>query len=189
MCACVHISKIITVCFSHSTLKPLLCTQATQVSLHTVWVCVCVLGSNRYTHTYMPILKKKKTCSRGSEHDASTPIAHNQRCHTRVKYIKLLRNSTEKKKDKKLPEPSEADGVSQYQRTGCVCLPVSVSAPDSRRKTTRRTEKKKKKGLRFHSDPRNEITNPIITRMLHGSPANRLRWVIYLMLFFFLLFF
>lgn len=36
MCACVHISKIITVCFSHSTLKPLLCTQATQVSLHTV---------------------------------------------------------------------------------------------------------------------------------------------------------
>ena len=97
----------------------------------------------------MPILKKKeekkKTRSRGSEHDASTPIAHNQRCHTRVKYIKLLRNSTEKKKDKKLPEPSEADGVSQYQRTGCVCLPVSVSAPDSRRKTTRRTEKKKKK--------------------------------------------
>ena len=109
-----------------------------------------MLGSNRYTHThththtYMPILKKKSR-SWGSEHDASTPIAHNQRCHTRVKYIKLLRNSTEKKKDKKLPEPSEADGVSQYQRTGCVCLPVSVSAPDSRKKTTRRTEKKKKK--------------------------------------------
>lgn len=154
MCACVHISKIITVCFSHSTLKPLLCTQATQVSLHTVWVCVCVLGSNRYTHTYMPILKKKKTSSRGSEHDASTPIAHNQRCHTRVKYIKLLRNSTEKKKDKKLPEPSEADGVSQYQRTGCVCLPVSVSAPDSGRKTTRRTEKKKKKRSAFPLRPK-----------------------------------
>lgn len=115
---------------------------------------VCVLGSNRYTHTYMPILKKKKTCSRGSEHDASTPIAHNQRCHTRVKYIKLLRNSTEKKKDKKLPEPSEADGVSQYQRTGCVCLPVSVSAPDSRRKTTRRTEKKKKKRSAFPLRPK-----------------------------------
>lgn len=87
-----------------------LCTQA-QKCLHTV--CVCNAPTD--TKTYMPILKK--TRSWGSEHDASTPIAHNQRCHTHVKYIKLLRNSTEIKKDKKLLEPSEADGVSQYQRT------------------------------------------------------------------------
>lgn len=145
--------------------KTLLCTQA-QKCVSILYVCVCKAPIN--THTYVPILKK--THSRGSEHDASTPIAHNQGCHTRVKYIKLLRNSTEKKKDKKLPEPSEADGVSQYQRTSVsvflsLCLHLILEGKP----------RGARKGLRFHSDPRNEITNPIITRMLHGSRANRLR--------------
>lgn len=50
----------------------------------------------------------------------------------------------------------------------CLCLHLILGG-----------EKKKsqgaEEGLRFHSDPRNEITNSIITRMLHGSRANRLR--------------
>lgn len=58
-----------------------------------------------------------------AEHHASSPITRKQVCHTRVKYIKLLRNSREKTKDKKLPEPSEADGLSQYQRTAVSVFP------------------------------------------------------------------
>lgn len=102
-----------------------------------------------------------------------------QGCHTHVKYIKLLRNSTEKKKDKKLPEPSEADGLLQYQRTA-----VSVFLSLCLRLILGGKPRGAKKCLRFHSDPRNEITNPIITWILHGSRANRLCWVIYLILSF-----
>lgn len=69
-------------------------------------------------------------------------------------------------------------GFVQFQvwKAACVCLRLSVSAPDSTRK----------RGLggfggdpALPLDPRNEISHPIITRMLHRSHANS--WVIYLM--------
>lgn len=190
MCACVHISKIITVCFSHSTLKPLLCTQATQVSLHTVWVCVCVLGSNRYTHTYMPILKKKKKHAAGVASMMPQPQSHTTSAVTHVSNTSSYSEIPQKKRKtrsyrsplKQMESHSIRGPAVSVFLSLCLHLILEGKPPGAQKK-------KKKKGLRFHSDPRNEITNPIITRMLHGSPANRLRWVIYLMLFFFFSFF
>lgn len=140
--------------------------------------CVHKCKSGSYTHTAHGLFWK--TCSCGSEHHASSPITHNQVCHTRVKYIKILRNSREKNERQEVTRALWSRWTLTVSENCCVCLPFSVSAPDSRRKITG------KKGLRFHSDPRNEITNSIITRMLHGSRANRLYWVIYLIFFFFL---
>lgn len=68
--------------------------------------------------------------------------AHKQRCHTHVKYIKLLRNSTEIKKDKKLLDPCEADGVLQYQRTTVsVFLYLCLHLISARKKNARRKKK------------------------------------------------
>lgn len=156
---------MIIVCFSHSAQT----VYSKHKSVFRMYVCKAPTA----TKTYMPILEKnkKQTHGWGSKHDASTPNAHNQRCHTHVKYIKLLRNSTEIKEDKKLLQPSEADGVSQYQRT---TVSVFLSLCVHLIREGKLQGKRKPKRSAFPLNPRNEITNPIITWMLHGSRANRL---------------
>lgn len=138
----------------------------------------------------MPIHKKVYIKIKNKKHAAGRSEwcinLHTSSAVTHVKYIKLLRNSTEIKKDKKLLEPSEADGVLQYQRTTVsVFLYLCLHLISARKKNARRKKGREGGGggLRFHSTPRNEITNPIITWMLHRSYANCLSWVIYLIVF------
>lgn len=114
----VHIHIVASVCFICAHVSNTLHFASFIVQNHH---CVHKCKSGSYTHTAHGLFWK--TCSCGSEHHASSPITHNQVCHTRVKYIKILRNSREKTKDKKLPEPSEADGLSQYQRTAVSVFP------------------------------------------------------------------
>lgn len=114
----VHIHIVASVCFICAHVSNTLHFASFIVQNHH---CVHKCKSGSYTHTAHGLFWK--TCSCGSEHHASSPITHNQVCHTRVKYIKILRNSREKTKDKKLPEPSEADGLSQYHRTAVSVFP------------------------------------------------------------------
>lgn len=115
----VHIHIVASVCFICAHVSNTLHFASFIVQNHH---CVHKCKSGSYTHTAHGLFWK--TCSCGSEHHASSPITHNQVCHTHVSNTSRYSEIPEKKtKDKKLPEPSEADGLSQYQRTAVSVFP------------------------------------------------------------------
>ena len=156
-------------------------------------VCVCVRLQQIHTHTHThtrtcPSLKKNHAAGVASM--MPQPQSHTTSAVTHVSNTSSYSEIPQKKRKtrsyrsplKQMESHSIRGPAVSVFLSLCLHLILERKPPGAQKK------KKKKKGLRFHSDPRNEITNPIITRMLHGSPANRLRWVIYLMRVFFLLF-
>lgn len=148
----VHIHIVASVCFICAHVSNTLHFASFIVQNHH---CVHKCKSGSYTHTAHGLFWK--TCSCGSEHHASSPITHNQVCHTRVKYIKILRNSREKKrKTRSYQSPLKQMDSHSIRELLCLsslfCVCTWFKKENHREKRSAFPLRPKKRDYQFHNN-------------------------------------